>query len=145
MSLDKDGQVAIWNATTLNKRISITNAGKDIRFAWFLGEDKKIGVLSGNGIVTVFDSRTGESRWSAKGSGLITGKTVASSDGRWLATAVNEIEVDIWDMKAKGVIRTIERHVYPMTALGFSDDGKWLGTGDESGEVWLWSLELTKQ
>ena len=58
---------------------------------------------------------------------------------------MNEQEVDLWDLKERKLTVTLERHVYFVTTLAFSEDGKWLGTGDESGKVWLWPLRLASR
>jgi WD40 repeat protein len=110
--------------------------------AWISTRDGQLGVVGEAGLLTVWDIETGGLSWEAQSSGNPGGEARVSSEGRWLATVVNEQEVDLWNLRERKLTVTLERHVYPVTTLAFSKDGRWLATGDASGMAWLWPLRL---
>jgi WD40 repeat protein len=144
ISEDENGFPALWDTKTLKKRRAFEAVGTNVWEAWLAGGEREVGIITEDGHLKTFDGMTGALLWEGHGSGRNTGLTVASPDGKWLATVIDKHQIDLWDLEQHQLARFIERHLYSVTALGFSPDGQWLGTGDSSGESWLWPLRLAK-
>ena len=142
LSQDADGFPAVWGTSTLEKLRRFEGLGDKVWEAWFCADDREVGILAKDGLLAVFDRQSGTLLWEGIGSGRNTGRTVASRDGHWLATVIDKHQVDLWDLKNRRLARTIERHLYSVSALSFSPNGQWLGTGDSSGAAWIWPLRL---
>jgi WD40 repeat protein len=68
-----------------------------------------------------------------------------SDDGRFLATAVSDGWVAVWDGHT---FRTLEKEKASNThqiTVSVSPDGKWLATGEDEGAVRLWSVNPLRQ
>jgi WD40 repeat protein len=142
LSEDAAGFPAVWDGTTLEKTRRFEQLGSNVWEAWFCGGAREVGILTEDGHLGTFDRVNGALLWEGVGSGRNTGLTVESADGRWLATVIDKHQVDLWDLQSHRLVQTVERHLYSVTAIGFSPDGRWLGTGDHSGAAWLWPLRL---
>lgn len=139
---DKDRLPALFDLASGRKVRRFETAGPDVWEAWFAALGQEVGALTAKGRLVSWSRDDGRVVWSGQGSGPNSGLTVASRDGRWLATVVGGQEIDLWNLAGHRLARTIERHVHPITALDFSGDGAWLASGDSTGTAWLWPLRL---
>lgn len=61
-----------------------------------------------------------------------------SNDGRYLAAGYNG-HVQLWDVPARELVRTITGFERVVTSLAFAPDGTGLAAGTQDGQVWIWS------
>ena len=62
-----------------------------------------------------------------------------SADGRHLAVGYNGL-VQVWDVRARELVRSITGFERVPTCLAFSPDAKTLAAGTQDGLVWVWSV-----
>ncbi len=67
-----------------------------------------------------------------------------SPDSRWLATAIDNMTVRVWDVATGSVIRDLKGGKRSVLYMAFSPDGKMLATGDDENAVALWDLATGK-
>jgi ferric-dicitrate binding protein FerR (iron transport regulator) len=60
-----------------------------------------------------------------------------SADGRYLAAAFNGA-VQVWDVRARELVRTITGFERALVCLAFAPDGTRLAAGTQDGHVWVW-------
>lgn len=67
-----------------------------------------------------------------------------SPDGRFLAVGFNGI-IQLWDVRAQELVRSITGFERALTCLAYSPDGKRLAAGTQDGHVWLWDADTGRQ
>jgi hypothetical protein len=67
-----------------------------------------------------------------------------SPDGRLLAVSFNGT-VQLWDVRALELVRSITGFERPLSCLAFSPDGRRLAAGTRDGHVWLWEVAGGRQ
>ncbi|MBM3978726.1 MAG: hypothetical protein FJ304_00300 [Planctomycetes bacterium] len=67
-----------------------------------------------------------------------------SADGRYLAAGFNGA-VQVWDVKARELVRTITGFERALVCLAFAPDGKRLAAGTQDGHVWMWEPSTGRQ
>ncbi|MCA9225145.1 MAG: PD40 domain-containing protein, partial [Planctomycetales bacterium] len=70
----------------------------------------------------------------------------ASLDGRWVATAHEDLSVRVRDAASGRLLTSVNGHDDLVVAVAFSPDGKWLATGsyDQSIKLWPIATEATQ-
>lgn len=73
--------------------------------------------------------------------GLSPSAVALSPDGRFLAVAnrMQPLDLRLWDLTSKALVRAWVRHLDPVESLVFTADGQGLWAGDRHGDVRLWS------
>jgi dipeptidyl aminopeptidase/acylaminoacyl peptidase len=66
-----------------------------------------------------------------------------SEDGRHLAVAFHGL-VQVWDVRARELVRTIAGFERVITCLTFNAAGNVLAAGTQDGQVWLWATTTGK-
>jgi hypothetical protein len=66
-----------------------------------------------------------------------------SADGRFLAAGFNGT-VQLWDVGALELVRSVTGFERALTCLAFSPDGKTLAAGTPDGHVWVWDADTGK-
>ena len=67
-----------------------------------------------------------------------------SDDGRFLAVGFNGV-VQLWDVRARELVRAITGFERALTCLAFAPDGKRLAAGTQDGYVWVWNTDTGEQ
>ncbi|MEV1085138.1 hypothetical protein AB0I98_44165 [Streptomyces sp. NPDC050211] len=85
--------------------------------------------------------RTPATLSAPRGQGTAAPRTVAfSTDGRLLATGVDDGAVTLWDVTRRRSTATLSGHTGPVTSIAFSPDGELAASGAADGTVRLWDL-----
>ena len=63
-----------------------------------------------------------------------------SSDGRWLAYAVRNFGIGIWDLKSNRIGATLQGHAWQLYCLAFSPDSTRLASSSWDGSVMIWDV-----
>lgn len=66
-----------------------------------------------------------------------------SPDTHWLAAAVTDVGVCVWDIRSRQLLGTFA-HPAAATAVGFDPAGRFIATGAEDGVMRLWRLNQTE-
>jgi COMPASS component SWD1 len=61
--------------------------------------------------------------------------------GQYIASARSDWTVAIYDVETQGMIRLLQGHVKPVTAIAWSDSGRFLASASSDWNVVLWDLK----
>lgn len=90
--------------------------------------------------------------WTAPAGALVNHLAV-SPDGKWVASAQDDLTVRLWEVATGKPVRTLKGEHAPQTRLGrastlysvvFSPDGRWIASGDRVGGVCVREVETGK-
>jgi DNA-binding beta-propeller fold protein YncE/negative regulator of sigma E activity len=94
--------------------------------------------------VVVYDAQTSDRLYALSVLKRPVTAMTFSPDGRTLAVGYNGV-VQLWDVRALELSRSIAGFERPLTCLNFSPDGKRLAAGTPDGHVWVWDTETGRQ
>ena len=109
----------------------------------FLLENTVLAVAYDDGVVNLWDAKTGALLSSLPTSAQAPGLMQASPDGRWLALSADLNTVQIWGVKENTSVAKLQGRAAPVR-LVFSVDGKQLASIDKDLGVMLWDIERQK-
>jgi WD40 repeat protein/DNA-binding SARP family transcriptional activator len=109
----------------------------------FSPDDKLLATGGIDGMVHIYDLRTGKSVGSVQGNGSLQDLDF-SPDGKRLAAAGLVGDIAIWNVARRTLERTIH-HDDAIFSIRFSPDGKEIATGDLPGNVDFWDPVTGRQ
>ena len=140
-SYSLDNKIRLWNLETGECAPPMTP--KNIPCSTptaFSPNGKWIAAASDDGIITLFETSNGITKFEIhKHRNRITAMAF-SPDSKWLATGSWDCTVRLWDVEAGRYLSKYE-HSEIVTSLAFSHDGKLLASGACDAKVILWSME----
>ncbi|WP_439631665.1 WD40 repeat domain-containing protein [Gemmata sp.] len=135
-------RLRVWDAGTGRERFALdwdgyaAAATPDGRFLAVDAADYR---RSGNNAVAFLDPATGERAFALPTARKSVTAMAFTRDGRYMAAGSNGA-VQLWDVPARKLVRTIEGFERAVTALGFSPDGALVAAGMGDGQAWVWSV-----
>lgn len=94
--------------------------------------------------VDFLDAATGESAFSLPTRRRQVTALAFSADGRLVAAGFNGA-VQVWDVRERKLVRTLEGFERVVTRLAFGADARVLAAGTQDGRVWVWSTDTGPQ
>jgi WD40 repeat protein/DNA-binding SARP family transcriptional activator len=127
----------VWNTRTRKAVKLLGPAGPGGNYGVnFSSDDRLVGTAGGDGVVRLYDVRTGRLYASLVARGAEQDLDF-SSDGLHVAAAGLAGDISIWDLRSRRLERTIS-HGPLILAIRYSPNGKQIATGDLKGNVDLW-------
>jgi WD40 repeat protein/serine/threonine protein kinase len=139
-SLEGDGTVWVWDATTARKALLKIRTGHT---GWVLGvafspDWTRLATAGLDRTVKVFDATTGREALTLTGhTGGVFGAAF-SPDGTRLATYSQDQSVKIWDAATGKEVGTLKGHTHQVRSVAFSPDGTRLASASWDGTVKIW-------
>ncbi|MGE3780745.1 MAG: protein kinase, partial [Pirellulaceae bacterium] len=125
--------VAVWDAQTGKRQITLPNKQNSLRIAAFSPDGKKI-VTCGyyDGLITIWDAASAEVIRQFKGHESYVLSAVFSPDGRQILSADIEEIVKVWDLDAGTKPIPLPRHVARFNRA-FAPDRSWIAANTPDG------------
>ena len=73
-----------------------------------------------------------------------TALAVPSNNLNILATASQDTNVKVWDLRTSKSVYTLKGHEGKVNALSFSPSTEWIASGDEDGIIKVWGMQNSK-
>jgi WD40 repeat protein len=111
----------------------------------FVDDGKTLAVGDGEppgaGGVTRFETATGAVRGELSEPKGVVWSLARSPDGALLAAGDDASAVNVWDLAAAKLVRTLDAHKGRVLGVAFSRDGKRLATGSADQTLIVWNVE----
>jgi WD40 repeat protein len=108
----------------------------------FSPDGARLATGSYDGMVQVWDARTGQGLLTLNGAG---GGVAFSPDGSRLASASWDNTVKVWDAQTGQELLTLRGHTEWVESMAFSPDGTRLASGSRDGTVKVWDARSGQQ
>jgi hypothetical protein len=99
------------------------------------GRHVAVGGASDGGLIRLWDLRSGEEIWSARGHQHVVSSLAFSPDGRTLASGGVDRTVRLWEVATGKEILHLEGHKLPVAAVAFSPDSRLVASGCDATQV----------
>lgn len=137
--------VTVWDATTQDKKWSLTGHTADVRALAF---SPTADLLASSGLdrrIRLWNMATGENTLTLLSNESMNVYSLAfSPDGRWLASGSSDGLLRIWDVATGQRREELSGHTGYLAALAFSRDGKAIASSTDKGEVKIWNTTTWK-
>jgi hypothetical protein len=140
------GKILIWKRShrPQGSEFNLTGPDVEVLSMEFSPDDRQLAAATGN-CVTVFDRQSQSVLRTLEPHDSWIRAVNYSPDGRWIATASDDMTVKIFDANRGRLLHTLGGHGGGAKAVGFSPDGRRLASRGESGALILWEPETGEQ
>jgi len=133
-----DGAVRLWDGTTGVLVCTLRPPAGD-EAAVAVTADGKILAISSSGGLELWSLETRQKIRSLKDQSLGRVSAVAfSPDARFAASGSSDGQLQVWDVAAGTIGRTLEGHTGPVTSVAFSHNGRLLASGSYNEGIMIW-------
>ena len=148
-----DSAVQVWAADSMRKVSTYTrHTDKVTALAWSparlstsTGQSFLIASASVDSTVQVWDAATGQKEYVYRGRGYPVHAVAWSPDGRYIASAGEDMTVQVWrvpskDVPAGKILLTSQSFSNTILTLAWSPDGKYIASGGANQLVEVWEV-----
>ncbi|KAG9064395.1 hypothetical protein KI688_003583 [Linnemannia hyalina] len=93
------------------------------------------------GVVTVWNTGTGQADIVLRGHTYEVNAVAFSADNRWIATGSDDMRVRLWDARSGILDRVLEGHTHFVVCLVFSPNSHRILSGSQDGTIRAWDLD----
>jgi small GTP-binding protein len=140
-SNSRDSTIRIWDKKTGKLHQTLETHSGSLRCSMVWSPDGRSLVSASCGVVSFWDSETGELRGILKGEIGLVNSMALSPDKQHLAIASNTV-VQIWNLRTGKPIGILEGHAKNVTCISFSCDGCLLSSKSNDGTIRLWRCDI---
>lgn len=140
-------RVSVWDGTTGTERFAPLHFGEGVNGLTASPDGRYLAVgLSEPGArgthnkVVLFDPASGKRLFALPTQKRGVTALEFSPDGRFLAAGFHG-QVQVWDVRARELVRTITGFERVPGCLAFTPDGRQLAAGTQDGRVWVWNVQ----
>ena len=136
------GEIVIWDVRTGTEKMNLSGHLDAIRSIAFSPDGKKIASGGRDGIVLLWNAKTGNQIGAQlDGHASSVNALAFSPDGKILASAGSDLQIILWDVQGQQRIgKALAGHTSSIGTLTFSHDGNSLVSGDNKGNIFLWEI-----
>ncbi len=142
-----DGEVRLWDASTLQPLGTPLNVGTRVNHLAFSSDNRLLATTTEDDVI-IWDVSTRQRQKSlsefAQGQREIQIDTVVFNpkpeNGNILAIGGSSSDIFVWDI-GTGTVNRLEKHRARINALAFSPDGSILASGSDDNEVVVWDVQ----
>lgn len=136
-----DSTVRIWATASWAEKFNLTGHAYDIRAALFSPDGSMVISGSTDFQMILWDAATGEQLGGMRSAQMIYDLAI-TSDNRYLAAALNNASIEIWDLSTRSLVRTLRDSEMrtPVNSVSFSPSNQLLATGSDDGLVRIWNV-----
>ncbi len=139
--LDRDGQVALWDADTGKERLRLPRPARPFACLAFTPDGKAL--ATGGAGLTLWDAESGQSLGTCEGAGGEVLAVLFAADGRTLISA-GDFAVRLWDWRKGQELPRFAGHGQEITALAYAPDGRTLYSASLDGTARVWDAVAGK-
>jgi len=139
-----DGKVWVYDVEAGKELASLTAPGDQLRFLEFFPKGTTLAAGGKNGVIHLWDAKTGKAVGPGVGGILGPVTSVANLADGGAITAAGDGSIRVWDDKGKEV-RKLEGHAGGVAALVMAADGKTAFTAGTDGTVRAWDVAAGKE
>ena len=138
-SVGDDRRLKMWRVEPVQPVL----AGDGQGYVWairFLPDASQAVVAGADGIIRLWDTRTGDLRARLEGHTDVVAEVDLSRDGKTLASAGYDRTARVWDLTTAREVRSIDAHQGFVRSVALAPDGVLLATASHDGTLALWDL-----
>ncbi len=132
----------LWDAS--NGKLLATLQTSQVGAAQFTPDSQML-VVSGAGVLDVWDVQTTQRASSIRGKARLDVRGAISPDSKWIATVSDDNVTHVWELRSGKSVTTINDRQANVAIVQFSPDGKLLLTSGQDHAARLWNTSNWQQ
>jgi WD40 repeat protein len=143
---NRSGIVTIWDVKSGFEHVRFSTRSRvDIECIEFSPDGKSLAVAAQDGVVSLFDPKTGKLVTELIGHSAGLKAIAFSADGEFLATAGADRKIVVWSTKTGREVATLLGHTDSILSLAFSPDGRSIASGSADRTIRIWDVDTFQE
>jgi WD40 repeat protein len=126
-------------------KVLVLNHNDKVNCGFFNKEGDVVLTACADNTAVVWDSNTGDIKWTLKGHNKPVTWASFSPNDRFIATVSEDSTIKIWNQSDFSLLKTLSEHKNQITSVSWSESGEYFATSDYSGRVIIWDTNFTIQ
>ncbi|MCI0705795.1 MAG: WD40 repeat domain-containing protein [Planctomycetia bacterium] len=139
----RDESVLVWDVKTEKVVATLDGHTKGVWTMAFSPDGTKLAVGCGDGIIRLWDVKTGKAT-TLKGHTDLTHTLTFTADGKTLLSANSDNTIRRWNLATEKAEVIPLKHTAEFRSMAFSPEGSLLATGDAKSDIVLWDVATGK-